>query len=189
MDGDIIDCVHKHKQPALDHPLLKNHKIQVYIYIYIYFNVFVIYLLKLIEILFSILLLLLKRVAPEKPKFKDARHPRNYTDTIKNAWQTWHHSGHCPKGTVPIRRSSVDDVLRAKSLYHYGKKQRRPRPLARSIDAPDVVSGNGHEVYIYHQFTFDNFIQHKHNVENMKYMNNIDGLNSCWLFIYLFFFC
>lgn len=28
-DGDIIDCVHKRKQPALDHPLLKNHKIQV----------------------------------------------------------------------------------------------------------------------------------------------------------------
>lgn len=29
-DGDIIDCVHKRRQPALDHPLLKNHKIQVY---------------------------------------------------------------------------------------------------------------------------------------------------------------
>lgn len=28
-DGDIIDCIHKRKQPALDHPLLKNHKIQV----------------------------------------------------------------------------------------------------------------------------------------------------------------
>lgn len=28
-DGDIIDCVHKRKQPAFDHPLLKNHKIQV----------------------------------------------------------------------------------------------------------------------------------------------------------------
>ncbi|KAJ6434156.1 hypothetical protein OIU84_017800 [Salix udensis] len=27
-DGDIIDCVHKRKQPALDHPLLRNHKIQ-----------------------------------------------------------------------------------------------------------------------------------------------------------------
>jgi hypothetical protein len=23
-DGDTIDCVHKRKQPALDHPLLKN---------------------------------------------------------------------------------------------------------------------------------------------------------------------
>lgn len=28
-DGDIIDCVDIHKQPAFDHPSLKNHKIQV----------------------------------------------------------------------------------------------------------------------------------------------------------------
>ncbi|RWR73616.1 hypothetical protein CKAN_00191200 [Cinnamomum micranthum f. kanehirae] len=28
-DGDIIDCVDIFKQPAFDHPLLKNHTIQV----------------------------------------------------------------------------------------------------------------------------------------------------------------
>ncbi|RRT81910.1 hypothetical protein B296_00011872 [Ensete ventricosum] len=28
-DGDIIDCVDIYKQPALDHPLLKNHVIEV----------------------------------------------------------------------------------------------------------------------------------------------------------------
>ncbi|KAL6005969.1 hypothetical protein ACLOJK_040014 [Asimina triloba] len=28
-DGDIIDCVDIHKQPAFDHPRLKNHKIQM----------------------------------------------------------------------------------------------------------------------------------------------------------------
>ena len=28
-DGDIIDCVDIYKQPAFDHPLLKNHTIQV----------------------------------------------------------------------------------------------------------------------------------------------------------------
>lgn len=28
-DGDIIDCVHMAHQPAFDHPLLKNHTIQV----------------------------------------------------------------------------------------------------------------------------------------------------------------
>nr|CAD1820927.1 unnamed protein product [Ananas comosus var. bracteatus] len=111
-DGDIIDCVPQHKQPALDHPLLKDHKIQ--------------------------------RVAPGIPKFKGGRQPRNYT--AKRAWQAWHHVGHCPKGTVPIRRTSVDDVLRAKSLFHYGKKQLNRVTLARSsVDAPDVVSGNGHE--------------------------------------------
>lgn len=65
---------------------------------------------------------------------------------VKGAWQMWHRNGtRCPKGTVPIRRSSVDDVLRAKSLYDFGKKQRK-FGLARRADAPDVVSGNGHEV-------------------------------------------
>ncbi|MQL81319.1 hypothetical protein Taro_013775 [Colocasia esculenta] len=114
-DGDLIDCVHRHKQPALDHPLLKDHKIQ--------------------------------RVPPPRPRWKPDRGPRNYTDGNsgpRGAWQTWHHVGHCPKGTVPIRRSTVGDVLRAKSLYHFGKKQRR-LPLARNMEAPDVVSGNGHE--------------------------------------------
>lgn len=65
---------------------------------------------------------------------------------IEGAWQMWHRNGtRCPKGTVPIRRSSVHDVLRAKSLFDFGKKQTRI-PLARRSDAPDVVSGNGHEV-------------------------------------------
>ncbi|CAL9071623.1 unnamed protein product [Musa textilis] len=107
-DGDIIDCVPRHKQPALDHPLLSDHKIQA--------------------------------------KVRGREGPRNYSasDAARRAWQAWHHVGHCPRGTVPIRRSSVDDVLRAKSLFHFGKKQMRV-PLARKVDAPDVVSGNGHE--------------------------------------------
>jgi len=63
-----------------------------------------------------------------------------------NAWQMWHRNGtRCPKGTVPMRRSTVHDVLRAKSLYDYGKK-RTQIPLSRTSDAPDVFSGNGHEV-------------------------------------------
>lgn len=65
----------------------------------------------------------------------------------KGAWQMWHKKGErCPKGTVPVRRSTVHDVLRANSLYDFGKKRRSNVPLARRADAPDVVSGNGHEV-------------------------------------------
>ncbi|XP_007030312.2 PREDICTED: uncharacterized protein LOC18600019 [Theobroma cacao] len=117
-DGDMIDCVHKRKQPALDHPLLKNHKIQ--------------------------------RVPSEMPKVKtlkqdEARESMGNVGAVKGAWQMWHGNGtRCPKGTVPIRRSSLHDVLRAKSLFDFGKKQRRFTPTRRT-DAPDVVSGNGHE--------------------------------------------
>ncbi|KAH8480942.1 hypothetical protein Peur_062263 [Populus x canadensis] len=123
-DGDIIDCVHKRKQPALDHPLLKNHKVQ--------------------------------REPPEMPRVKalkeddDLRSERtkksNEAEGVRGSWQMWHRNGtRCPHGTVPIRRSTVHDVLRAKSLFDFGKKQRRSISLARHIDAPDVVSGNGHE--------------------------------------------
>ncbi|KAF9661097.1 hypothetical protein SADUNF_Sadunf19G0032300 [Salix dunnii] len=123
-DGDIIDCVHKRKQPALDHPLLKNHKIQ--------------------------------REPPEMPRLKllkdgeELRSERtkksNEAGGVRGSWQMWHRNGtRCPKGTVPIRRSTVDDVLRAKSLFDFGKKQRRSISLARRRDAPDVASGNGHE--------------------------------------------
>lgn len=66
---------------------------------------------------------------------------------IEDAWQMWHLNGtRCPKGTVPIRRSTVHDVLRAKSLYDFGKKRSRVPLSHRNEDAPDVLSGNGHEV-------------------------------------------
>ncbi|KAK4385801.1 hypothetical protein Sango_2704100 [Sesamum angolense] len=123
-DGDIIDCVHRRKQPALDHPLLKNHKIQ--------------------------------RVPSAMPKAMrmvktDAAKDNANTTSgggSKGVRQTWHQDGRrCPKGTVPIRRSTVHDVLRAKSLYDFGKKKSRYTTAAagRRPEAPDVVSGNGHE--------------------------------------------
>ncbi|XP_038698957.1 uncharacterized protein LOC119996409 isoform X2 [Tripterygium wilfordii] len=123
-DGDIIDCVHKRKQPALDHPLLKNHKIQ--------------------------------RKPTEWPKMRTTKKASeeevgaskkgsNNEAIMRGAWQMWHGNGtRCPKGTVPIRRSTSDDVLRAKSLFDFGKKQ-TSYSLSRRSDAPDVVSANGHE--------------------------------------------
>ncbi|CAA0829576.1 Protein of Unknown Function (DUF239 [Striga hermonthica] len=123
-DGDLIDCVHKRRQPALDHPLLKHHKIQ--------------------------------RVPSAMPKTKDdAADETNTTksvDGLKGVWQMWHQKGQlCPKGTVPIRRSSVHDVLRAKSLYDFGKKQTRPLSFPgrrrNPTDEPtnDDLNTNNHE--------------------------------------------
>ncbi|KAJ6757439.1 PROTEIN putative (DUF239)-RELATED-RELATED [Salix koriyanagi] len=121
-DGDIIDCVHKRKQPALDHPLLRNHKIQ--------------------------------RGPPERPRVKmlkeDDDHRANKSGAadegvMRGSWQMWHRNGtRCPRGTIPIRRSQVHDVLRSKSLFDFGKKKASVS-LARRKDAPDVVSANGHE--------------------------------------------
>lgn len=57
------------------------------------------------------------------------------------AWQLWHQNGtRCPKDTVPIKRVTIDDVLRTKSLNDFGRKQSK---LALGRHA---VSRQGHEV-------------------------------------------
>lgn len=123
LDGDIIDCVHKRKQPALDHPLLKNHKIQ-----------------RVPSRIPTV------RTMKEQEAERESNRSSSEEAVTRGAWQTWHQNRtRCPKGTVPIRRSRVHDVLRAKSLFDFGKKQTTRFSLSRRSDAPDVVSGNGHE--------------------------------------------
>ena len=36
--------------------------------------------------------------------------------------QTWHKSGSCQKGTIPIRRIRRQELLRAASLEHFGRE-------------------------------------------------------------------
>ncbi|KAK0602298.1 hypothetical protein LWI29_032095 [Acer saccharum] len=85
------------------------------------------------------------KVLKEEEEGGDSKRSKEEDHIIKSAWQMWHRNGtRCPKGTVPIRRSTEHDVLRAKSLFDFGKKQRK-FSLDRQSDAPDVVSGNGHE--------------------------------------------
>ncbi|KAI3857704.1 hypothetical protein MKW92_000221 [Papaver armeniacum] len=69
--GDIYDCVEFHKQPAFDHPLLKNRSI-----------------------------LDKHEVAPRTP------HKTLLMSQIEE----------CPTGTVPIRRTTKEDLIRAKYL-------------------------------------------------------------------------
>ncbi|XP_065630770.1 protein neprosin isoform X2 [Quercus suber] len=76
-DGDIIDCVDIYKQPAFDHPLLKNHTIQ-----------------------------------------------------------PWHLNGRCPEGTIPIRRTKEEDLLRAGSVANFGRKKYHTIPHAQNNDVP-----------------------------------------------------
>ncbi|KAK1279418.1 hypothetical protein QJS04_geneDACA002771 [Acorus gramineus] len=95
-DGDLIDCVPSHLQPAFDHPKLKGQK-------------------PLDE--------------PERPKGLDLSNP------IEESLQQWRSSGEsCPEGTVPIRRTTEADVLRASSIGRFGRK-----PIRRDS------TGGGHE--------------------------------------------
>lgn len=129
-DGDTIDCVAAHEQHGLDHPLLRAHAVQT--------------------------------EPPEAPRGGGAlSFPSGSAtngsgsgsgsgagkDSRRGAWQTWHHGGHCPRGTVAIRRTSAEDVLRAGSVSRFGRKRRHRKAAAaaRAAYAPDVITGNGHE--------------------------------------------
>ncbi|RLN13501.1 hypothetical protein C2845_PM09G12040 [Panicum miliaceum] len=105
-DGDIIDCVPSHLQPAFDHPKLKGQKIL---------------------------------------------RPKNYNFTVTGSGssrggevvvQAWHATGEaCPEGTVPIRRTIEEDLLRASSLRRYGRKLVR-----RGARRDSTSSGHEHAV-------------------------------------------
>lgn len=111
-DGDIVDCVSKNHQPAFDHPLLRDHKIQ------------------------------------DPPSLI----PRSLQGAKRNSAirpvsQLWHQNGSCPVGTVPIRRTSTQDILRASSARHYGKKTHRPARTSPDGRAglDDDMSNSDHE--------------------------------------------
>lgn len=55
-------------------------------------------------------------------------------------FQLWSLTGEsCPEGTIPIRRTTEQDMLRASSVRRFGRKLRRVRRDS---------SSNGHEVRI-----------------------------------------
>ncbi|XP_041013166.1 uncharacterized protein LOC121256437 [Juglans microcarpa x Juglans regia] len=99
-DGDHIDCVVSHLQPAFDHPLLKGKK---------------------------------PLDPPERPN------GHNPTGVVEENFQLWSMSGEsCPEGTIPVRRTTEQDMLRANSVRRFGRK-RRSRHVRRDS------SSNGHE--------------------------------------------
>ncbi|KAJ9568374.1 hypothetical protein OSB04_004340 [Centaurea solstitialis] len=87
-DGDLIDCVLSHLQPAFDHPKLKGQK-------------------------------------PLEPPL-EMPNGHNSSDESTETFQLWAESstGFCPQGSVPIRRTTEKDVLRASSLRRFGRKIR-----------------------------------------------------------------
>ncbi|KAM1573050.1 hypothetical protein ACFXTI_043079 [Malus domestica] len=102
-DGDIVDCVRIYKQPAFDHPALRNHKIQI-------------------TPNFR------EASAPSpssspSPSPSASNHVQNdHYSSQQVLSQIWQRSGSCPDGTIPIRRIRRRDLLRATGLEHFGKK-------------------------------------------------------------------
>ncbi|KAL6897903.1 hypothetical protein ACP4OV_006862 [Aristida adscensionis] len=97
-DGDVIDCVPSHLQPAFEHPELRG----------------------------------------QKPESEPSERPRiaashgnadgaeeDDDDDEEGLPQVWRRSGEtCPEGTIPVRRTTEADVLRASSVRRFGMKAR-----------------------------------------------------------------
>ncbi|XVF48625.1 hypothetical protein PTKIN_Ptkin03bG0205200 [Pterospermum kingtungense] len=105
-DGDIIDCVDMHKQPAFDHPALRNHKIQMR----------------------PSSGFLIENLSTKKGSSEPV------------VFQTWRRSGGCPQGTVPIRRVQRQDLLRATSFEHFGRKPPQVFSTPNTTDRKDSGS-------------------------------------------------
>ncbi|CAJ2653096.1 unnamed protein product [Trifolium pratense] len=80
--GYIVDCIDINKQPAFDHPLLKNHKLQ------------------------------------RKPNFANKIKKDNVMkSSTSEAIFGLDEKDQCPSGSVPIRRTNKNELIRAKSYF------------------------------------------------------------------------
>ncbi|CAI9754640.1 unnamed protein product [Fraxinus pennsylvanica] len=110
-DGDLIDCVLSHLQPAFDHPLLKGQK---------------------------------PLEPPERPKGHDSMNSTGFQLWTEYSGKT------CPEGTIPIRRTTEKDLLRANSIRRFGRRRIRTgvRRDTRSSDHEHAVAFvNGDQYY------------------------------------------
>ncbi|XP_048446396.1 uncharacterized protein LOC108867771 [Pyrus x bretschneideri] len=145
-DGDIVDCVDIYKQPAFDHPALRNHKIQVYFnpsfvrrmyetktgkhYGWLHLNE-TFYSWKVNEVNDLLQMTPNLQFTSEAPSSSPSPSPspsasspvqNDHNSSQQILSQIWQKSGSCPDGTIPIRRIRRQDLLRAASLEHFGKK-------------------------------------------------------------------
>ncbi|KAH9720342.1 hypothetical protein KPL70_006057 [Citrus sinensis] len=115
-DGDVVDCVLSHLQPAFDHPELRGQKP----------------------------LISFSQDPPARPKGDERE------ETATESLQLWTDSGEsCPEGTVPIRRTTEKDILRASSIKRFGRKLRRHvrRDSTGGGHEHAVVFVNGEQYY------------------------------------------
>jgi len=90
-----------------------------------------------------------------KPNFHPEGHPFGESKVSSNSkpiTQLWHQNGRCPEGTIPVRRTSKNDILRASSIQKFGKKKQRSFPQPKPAKPlPDLISQSGHQVLLlYH---------------------------------------
>ncbi|MCO5588656.1 hypothetical protein L7F22_042613 [Adiantum nelumboides] len=139
-DGDMIDCVLISQQPALDHPLLKDHKIQMQpAKKPMHEEDFVAEDEKVERRDISG-----RQFSNHKPEVQAHEKKKGPVNLLGH--QLWHQVANvsCPEGTIPIRRTTKTDLLRNKSRMHsYGRKFHHP-PKPSTISAT-AIDATGHQ--------------------------------------------
>ncbi|KAF3557709.1 hypothetical protein F2Q69_00010618 [Brassica cretica] len=115
-DGDVIDCIPVTDQPALAHPLLINHTVQMS-----------------------------PSFNPESVFSESKVSSRTKKQQRSDITQLWHVNGKCPENTVPIRRTTKQDLYRASSVESFGMKTQKRIPKLKSYDTTGVLPQNGHQ--------------------------------------------
>ncbi|RRT40222.1 hypothetical protein B296_00041718, partial [Ensete ventricosum] len=133
-DGDLIDCVPSHLQPAFDHPKLRGLKPWVC-------DIFRIEAVtdQVLRRWFDAISTVVGRLQdpPERPK------GYSLSSIVDASFQAWTISGEsCPEGTVPIRRTTREDILRASSVQRFGRK-----PAARRLRRDSTSTGHESDAY------------------------------------------
>ncbi|GFZ16688.1 similar to AslB [Actinidia rufa] len=103
-DGDIIDCIHIYKQPAFDHPALRNHTIQI------------------------------APSSPPTMKATTTMKQGKGDSSVTITSQLWQKSGTCSEGTIPIRRIRKEDLFKANVANEYGRKMTRFSQRFKHLD-------------------------------------------------------
>lgn len=77
----------------------------------------------------------------------------SYTMKKNMVTQHWTINGKCPKNTIPIRRTRREDILRAKSLKEYGRKDTNNIPQPQPTNSTNANAQ--HEVHISFDIYFE----------------------------------
>ncbi|KAL7204148.1 hypothetical protein ACSBR2_017252 [Camellia fascicularis] len=103
-------------KPAFDHPLLKNHTIQM------------------------------RPSYHPEGLFEENKEsiPKANEGILKSITQLWHLNGRCPEGTIPIRRTKKKEILKASSIKSFGKKQQGTIPEATMSTQPQSINLSAH---------------------------------------------
>ncbi|KAL8102937.1 hypothetical protein AgCh_027462 [Apium graveolens] len=101
-DGDVVECIISHLQPAFDHPLLKGQK----------------------------------PLEPlGRPKHNESI---DFSTEVIQAWMNTSES--CLEGTIPIRKTTEQDVLRASLVRRFGRKIRRIDTTSNDHEVDSLLS-------------------------------------------------